>query len=193
MIDYRMEAFGAQAVGSATGVASLFIISKLMLWWYRRRVSGLVLLKGKSTICKSLSNERLLFVDIDDYLEKKEGYKEALEDKAKMMLLYTALRSDVDKMIRSYQKPVVFVSRHKQLLKILGIKKDRLWFICASREAHKKSELLYTKPEEYAADEAERLRLLRDFKDDKVKVFEALADIGDIVKKLFKVREDASF
>ena len=65
-----MEAFGAQAVGSATGVASLFLISKLMLWWYRRRVSGLVVLKGKSTICKNLSNERLLFVDIDDYLEK---------------------------------------------------------------------------------------------------------------------------
>jgi hypothetical protein len=188
-----MEAFGAQAVGSATGVASLFLISKLMLWWYRRRVSGLVLLKGKSTICKSLSSERLLFVDIDEYLEKKEGYKEALEDKAKMMLLYTALRSDVDKMIRSYQKPVVFVSRHKQLLKILGIKKDKIHFVCASREAHKKSELLYNKPEEYAADEAERLRLLRDFKDEKVKVFEALADIADIVKKLFKVREDASF
>jgi len=110
-----------------------------------------------------------------------------------MMLLYTALRSDVDKMIRSYQKPVVFVSRHKQLLKILGIKKDKIHFVCASREAHKKSELLYNKPEEYAADEAERLRLLRDFKDEKVKVFEALADIADIVKKLFKVREDASF
>ena len=188
-----MEAFGAQVVGSTTGVASLFLISKLMLWWYRRRVSGLVLLKGKTTICKKLSNDKLLFVDIDDYLEKKEGYKEALEDKSKMMLLYTALRSDVDKMIRSYQKPVVFVSRHKQLLKVLGIKKERLWFLCASRDAHKKSELLYNKAEEYAADEAERLRLLREFKDEKVKVFEQLTDINDIVKKLFKVKTDATF
>ena len=188
-----MEAFGAQAVGSATGVASLFLLSKLMLWWYRRRVSGLVLLKGKTTICKELSSDKLLFVDVDEYLEKKEGYGDAQGDKAKMMLLYTQLRADVDKMIRAYQKPVIFVSRHKQLLKVLGIKKERMWFVCASREAHKKSELLYKKAEEYAADEAERLRLLRDFKDDHVKVFDALAEIPSIIRRLFKVKTTATF
>lgn len=184
-----MEAFAAQAAGSATGVASLFLLSKMMLWFYRRRISGLVLLKGKSTICKNISSEKLLFIDIDEYLEKKDGFAEAKDNKSKMMLLYTQLRSDVDKMIRAYGKPVVFVSRHRELLKVLGIKKEKMYFVCASRDAHKKSELLYDNAEEFAQDEAERLRLLREFKDKQVKVFNELADIPKVVKECFKVKE----
>lgn len=183
-----MEAFASQVGGSATGVASLFLLSKFMLWWYRRRVSGLLLLKGKTSICKELSNEKLLFIDLDEYLEKHDGYADAKENKSKMMLLYTKIRGETDKMIRSYQKPVVFVSRHRDLLKVLGINKHKLWFVCASKDAHAKSQLLYDDPEEFARDEAERLRLLREFDDKHVRVFDMVADITRIVKSLFNVK-----
>lgn len=182
-----MEAIATQVGGSTAGIAGFFFISKVLAWWYKRRVSGLVLLKGRTTLCSEMSNERLLFLDVDAYLEKMEEYKEAENNKGQMILLYTALKSKVDKMIRAYQKPVVMVSRHRDLLRVLGVPNKRIWFVCASQEAHQKAKLMYRDETQFAHDEAQRLRLLQTIKKNNVRVFEKLSDMKDIVRRIFKI------
>lgn len=187
-----MEAVIGQITGSAGGVAGIFFLSKLLSWWYRRRVSGLVLLKGKTTICNELSSDKLLFLDLDMLMEKMPNFAEANKSKSDMVLLHTALKEMMDKLLRAYQKPIVFVSRHHDLLKVLGLKRKKIYFVCGSKEAHKKAELMYKDPAQFASDEAERLRLLQQIKEKNVKVYDNLSEVKNIVKRLFKLEDNIS-
>lgn len=184
-----MEALIAQVGGSAGGVASIFMLGKLLAWYYKRKVSGLVLLKGKTTICNELGSEKLLFLDLDMFLEKMPNYEDALKSKSDMVLLHTALKEQIEKLMRVYQKPVVLVSRSYELLRIIGLKRKRIHFVCASKEAHRKAELMYKDAQQFASDEAQRLRLMNEIRPDNVKVFDNLADIKKIVAQVYNVKE----
>ena len=184
-----MEAILGQITGSAGGIAGIFMLSKMLTWYYRRRVNGLVLLKGKTTLCNDLSSQNLLFLDIDMLLSKMPNYEMAKVSKSDMILIHTAFKEVIDKLLRQYHKPVVFVSRSYELLRLLGLRNKKIHFVCASQEAHKKAELMYKNPLEFASDEAQRLRLLQQVKNKHVRVFDNLADIKKIVKDIYGVND----
>lgn len=184
-----MEAIVGQITGSASGVAGIFMLSKLLTWYYRRRVNGLVLLKGKTTLCNELSSDKLLFLDIDMLLAKMPNYDMAKTSKSDMILIHTAFKEVIDKLLRQYHKPVVFVSRSYELLRLIGVRQKKIHFVCASQEAHKKAELMYKDAVEFAKDEAQRLRLLQSVKAKNVRVFDNLADLKKKVKEIYDVND----
>ena len=184
-----MEAILGQMTGSAGGVAGIFMLSKLLTWYYRRRVNGLVMLKGKTTLCNELSSEKLLFLDLDMLLEKMPNYETAKASRSDMILIHTAFKEVIDKLLRHYHKPVVFVSRSFELLRLIGVRPKKIHFVCASQEAHKKATIMYKERDEYIGDEAQRLRLLQQVKQSKVKVFDNLEDIKKIVKEIYNVND----
>lgn len=183
-----MEPIATSTVGTVGGLASFFLLNKIMLWMKRRKAKGLLILKGKTTLCSRYSNNECVFLDVDTILEALPTYHEAKSQPSKLFLLYPIVRQQVDMLTRNIRKRIVYVSSNYELLRMLNVAKANIFFLCGTQEGHSKSQLLYDKPEEFALDDTRRLKYLHQLPKKQTMVFNNLTEIDRLVRQLFKLR-----
>ena len=62
---------------SVSGMFSTWIYTKYKKWRLKKRLTGVLLLKGCTTVCQKLSNSEVLFFDIDVLYRELTAPKEA--------------------------------------------------------------------------------------------------------------------
>lgn len=94
-------------------------------------VSGLVLTVGKTTVCKKMSDRKTYFLDIDEYLFKKdpEAYAELQNNSVQFMVHFGRMaQAYVLEMCQIFEnKHLVVVSNNQDLLEQLKVKKVRVF------------------------------------------------------------------
>ena len=78
---YALSSVAGAVSKSMGGIVSNWIYHKYKKWKLRKRLTGVLLLKGVSTICQKLSNSEVLFFDIDVIYRELTAPKEASDHK----------------------------------------------------------------------------------------------------------------
>lgn len=182
-----MESLAMQSASSVGGVFSFLMLTKLFTWYLRRKAKAILLLKGKTTLCNKYTSNDVIFLDIDNVLTDLPEYPKSKDNPAKLFLLYPIVKQRVDVLVKGFRKPVVFVSRNWDLLRTMNISRKNIFYLCGSQEYHKKSQLLYSDPEQFAADDILRLKYLNTVPKKQIRICESLLDIDRHVRETFKV------
>lgn len=180
-----MESIAIQSASSVGGVFSFLMLTKLVSWYVRRKAKAVLLLKGKTTLCNKWTSNDIIFLDIDNVLTELPEYEKAKDNPAKLFLLYPIVKQRVDALVKGFRKPVVFVSRNWDLLRVMNVSKKNIVYLCGSQEYHKKSQLLYTDAEQFATDDILRLKYLHSVPKKQIKICESLADIDKNIRDIF--------
>ena len=180
-----MESLAVSSASSVGGVFSFLMLTKLVSWYIRRKAKAVLLLKGKTTLCNKWTSNNVIFLDIDNVLTELPEYEKSKDNPAKLFLLYPIVKQRVDVLVKGFRKPVVFVSRNWDLLRVMNVSKKNIIFLCNSQEGHKKSQLLYSDPAQFAQDDILRLKYLHNVPKKQIKICESLADIDKHIKDSF--------
>lgn len=181
-----MEGIGASTIGNVGGMLSFFMLSKIIRYMQSRKAKGILLLKGKSNLCDKYTSNDIIFLDIDNLLEKLPEYEEAKDKPSALFLLYPLIKQRVNVLTNGFNKQVVYVSRNWDLLRTM-VRRKNIFYLCGSQEFHKKSQLLYNDPQQFALDDILRLKYLHRINKKQIKVCESLGDIDKHVKEIFGV------
>lgn len=186
-----MESIAIQSASSVGGVFSFLMLTKLVSWYVRRKAKAVLLLKGKTTLCNKWTSNDIIFLDIDNVLTELPDYEKAKDNPAKLFLLYPIVKARVDILVKGFRKPVVFVSRNWDLLRVMNVSKRNIIYLAGSQEYHKKSQLLYSDPEQYAKDDILRLKYLNSVPKKQIRVCESLSDMDKHIRETFKLNNVA--
>ena len=107
---------------SVSGIFSNWIYHRYKKWRLKKRLTGVLLLKGVSTVCQKLSNNEVLFFDIDVLYRDLTSPKEAVEDHKEPTVVenftaYPILRNHVFNLTNIYKGQIIIVSHSLELLR----------------------------------------------------------------------------
>lgn len=179
----------ASAVAS-TPLGGLFggwIYHKFKKWRLRGRLSGILLLKGVSTMCEKLSNSEVLFFDIDTIYKELTAPKEASEvhKEATVVENYTAypiLKNHVFNLCNIYKGQVVIVSHSLELLRAVGIYEQNIHFYAFSKSMEQNIGVIFPNEQERAYAELTKFRTLRELDEKQVILVDNLKDLEEKIK-----------
>lgn len=123
---------------SVSGMFSTWIYTKYKKWRLKKRLTGVLLLKGCTTVCQKLSNSEVLFFDIDVLYRELTAPKEASDAHKEPSVLenftaYPILRQHVFTLTSIYKGQIVIVSHNLELLRAVGIYDENIKFYAFSK------------------------------------------------------------
>lgn len=183
----------ATAISSSPGRAlTSWLCHQFLKWKLKKKLFGIVLLKGCSTICQKLSSDQILFFDVDVLYHQLVAPKSAEEVNKKPTVLenYTAypiLRTHLYNLSKVYKNRIVIVSKSLELLKALGIYDDHLYFYAFSKEMEEKVSLIYTDEKVHKEAEVNKFRIKDQMKPSNVVIIESMADLESKLKTQFAI------
>jgi hypothetical protein len=130
----------AMSLNTSLGKAfTTFLYNKFMSWRLKKRLHGIVLLKGTSTICQKFSSSEILFLDVDILYQSLTAPKEASEVDKKPTILesymaFPIIRNHLYTISRVFKKNIVCVSHSHELIRALSIPVENTWFYAFSKE-----------------------------------------------------------
>ena len=185
----------ATAVSSTPGKALTgWLYSKFMKWRLKKKLYGIVVLKGCSTICQKLSSSNVLFFDIDTIYRELTAPKEACEATKEPTIVenYTAyplLRNHVINITKIYKGKVVVVSHSLELLQAVGVYNENITFYAFSREMEKNIGVIFPSEQERAYAELSKFRIMREISVAQVVVVDNLGDLEKKVKEKYNLNK----
>jgi len=185
----------ATAISSSPGRAiTSWLCHQFCKWRLKKKLFGVVLLKGCSTLCQKLSSNEILFFDVDVLYHQLTAPKEASEVDKKPSVVenYTAypiLRTHLFNLSKVYKNRIVIVSKSLELLKALGIYDDHLYFYAFSREMEEKVGLIYSDEAHHKEAEVEKFRIKDQMKASNVIIVETMADLETKLKTQFSINK----
>ena len=184
----------ALASSPAGGAVGNWLYSKFKKWSLKKRLSGLLLLKGVSTICQKLSNNDVLFFDIDTIYRELTAPKEASEANKEPTIVenYTAyplLRNHVINITKIYKGKVVVVSHSLELLQADGVYNENITFYAFSRDMEKNIGVIFSSEIDRAYAELSKFRIMREIDEKQVVVVDNLGDLEKKVKEKYNLNK----
>lgn len=169
-----------------------YLYNKFMSWRLKRRLHGVVLLKGVSTLCQKLSSSENLFLDIDVLYSTLTVPKEASEvDKPPTILesymAYPILRNHLYNISRAFKRNIICVSHSHELIRALSIPAENTWFFPFSREMDDRTLPLFASEKEHAESIVNKLRTRDRFDENKIVVVESMSDLDAKIKQKFGI------
>jgi hypothetical protein len=193
-----MEATSIYAISSvASAVASSpmggllggWIYNKFKKWRLKKRLSGVLLLKGVSTLCQKLSNTEVLFFDIDTIYRELTAPKEATDHKEPSVVenytAYPILRTHVWNLTNIYKGQIVIVSHNLELLRAVGVYNENITFFAFSKEMEKNIGVIFPSEQERAFAELTKFRTLRELPETQVVIVNNLNDLETKLKEKY--------
>jgi len=183
----------ATAISSSPGRAlTSWLCHQFLKWRLKKKLFGVVLLKGCTTLCEKLSSNQILFFDVDVLYHQLTAPKSAEEVQKKVSVVenYTAypiLRTHLYNLSKVYKNRIVIVSKSLELLKALGIYDDHLYFYAFSKEMEEKVGLIYTDEKVHKEAEVNKFRIKDQMKPSNVIVIESMADLESKLKTQFAI------
>jgi hypothetical protein len=185
----------ATAVSSTPGKALTgWLYSKFMKWRLKKKLYGIVVLKGCSTICQKLSSSNVLFFDIDVLWKELVAPKEAEEVHLEPTIIqnYTAfpiLRTHLYNLSSVYKNKIVVVSKSLELLRAMGIYDNNVKFFCFSKSMEANIGVIFPNEKEHSEAVVTKFRTIQQLESNQVVIVENLADLETKVKHNFNITE----
>lgn len=190
-----LYAISSTALGMNSSIGRLFtnyVYNKIMSWRLKRRLHGIILLKGVSTLCEKHSSNNILFLDIDKLFNELTAPKDATEaNKAPSVLdsymAYPIIRNHLYSISRCFKKNIVCVSHNIELLNALSIPTENTWFYAFSKEMDQRTGPLFPDEKAHADSIVSKLRIRDQFEEDHVIIVESMADLDVKIKIRFNI------
>lgn len=183
----------ATAISSSPGRAlTSWLYHRFMKWRLKKKLFGVVLLKGCTTLCEKLSSSDILLFDVDVLYHQLTSPKEASELEKKPSVVenftsYPILRTHLFNLSQVYKNRIVIVSKSLELLKALGIYEDNLFFYAFSKSMEENLNIIYTDEKMHHEAEVDKFRIKEKIKSTNVVVVETMNDLETKLKKQFNI------
>jgi hypothetical protein len=183
----------ALSLNSSLGKAfTTFLYNKFMSWRLKKRIHGIVLLKGTTTLCQKYSSSDILFLDVDILYQSLTAPKEASEVDKKPTILesymaYPLIRSHLYNISRVFKKQIVCVSHSYELIRALSIPVENTWFYAFSKELDERTLPLFENEKQHAESVVNKLRIREHFNETHIVVCESMADLESKLKQKFNI------
>jgi len=164
-----------------------------MSWKLKKRLHGVILIKGISTLCQKYSSADILFLDVDVLYEQLTAPKEASDVGKKATVLeafmaYPIIRNHLYTISRVFKKNIVCVSHNHELIQALSIPADNTWFFAFSKEMDARTLPLFGGDEkQHAESVVNKLRTRDRFEESKIVVVETMNDLETKIKQKFGI------
>lgn len=185
----------ATAISSSPGRAlTSWLYYKFLQWRMKKKIFGVVLLKGCTSLCEKLSSEDILFFDVDVLYHQLTAPKSAEEVNKKPSVVenYTAypiLRTHLFNLSKVYKNRIVIVSKSLELIKALGIYDDHVYFYAFSKEMEEKVGLIYTDEKDHREAEVNKFRIKDQMKPSNIIIIESMNDLETKLKTQFSINK----
>lgn len=201
-----MDAGSIYAIGSGVSAlagspASSMLADWFSSWWHKRRLSkrmrGLVLLKGVSTMCQRLSNSECVYIDCDTLWQTLNAPKDA-ESMAKKpedinpvdaMLAYAVIKNHIINITNVFKGKIILVSKSLDLLHALPLKREHFHFAAFSRDMESNIGIIFANEAEHNAAQIQKFRVMRDLPEERVFIVESLKDLYDKTAEKFGTKK----
>ena len=172
---------------SVSGIFSTWMYTKYKKWRLKKRLTGVLLLKGVSTICQKLSNNEVLFFDIDVLYRELTAPKEAVEDHKEPTVVenftaYPILRNHVFNLTNIYKGQIIIVSHSLELLRAVGIYEENIKFYAFSKDMEKNIGVIFPCEVDRAYAELTKFRNIRHMNAEQIVLVDSLLDLENKLK-----------
>ena len=175
---------------SVSGIFSTWIYTKYKKWRLKKRLTGVLLLKGVSTISQKLSNNEVLFFDIDVLYRELTAPKEAVEDHKEPTVVenftaYPILRNHVFNLTNIYKGQIIIVSHSLELLRAVGIYEENIKFYAFSKTMEQNIGVIFPSEQERAYAELTKFRTIREMNAEQIVIVDSLLDLEKKLKEQY--------
>lgn len=188
-----MESAGLYAIGSGVSAiagspANSLIFDWITNWYHKKklakRISGLILLKGGTTLCSKLTNNECVYIDCDHLLQTLNVPKDAVEanknaqpNPVDLMLSYSVIRKHILNISSIFKGKIVLVSKTLELLLSLPVKYENIYFAAFSRDMETNIGVIYPNEQEHHLAEIEKFRIMRNIDESHTFIVDSLVDL----------------
>jgi hypothetical protein len=178
----------AGSVGkSMGGILGGWLYNKFKKWRLKKRLTGVLLLKGVSTLCQKLSNSEILLFDIDVLYRELTAPKEASDHKEPTVVenytAYPILRNHVFNLTNIYKGQIVVVSHNLELLRAVGIYEENIKFYAFSKHMETNIGVIFSSEIERAHCELNKFRCIRNLNESQIVLVDNLQDLEKKIKE----------
>lgn len=174
---------------SVSGIFSSWIYHKYKKWRLKKRLTGVLLLKGVSTLSQKLSNSEVLLFDIDVLYRELTAPKEASDHKEPSVVenytAYPILRNHVFNLTTIYKGQIIVVSHNLELLRAVGIYEENITFYAFSRTMETNIGVIFPSEVERAHCELTKFRYIRELKEEQIVLVDNLVDLEKKIKERY--------
>jgi hypothetical protein len=175
---------------SVSGIFSNWMYTKYKKWRLKKRLTGVLLLKGVSTISQKLSNNEVLFFDIDVLYRELTAPKEAVEDHKEPTVVenftaYPILRNHVFNLTNIYKGQIIIVSHSLELLRAVGIYEENIKFYAFSKTMEQNIGVIFPSEVDRAYAELTKFRTIREMNAEQIVLVDNLQDLEKKLKEQY--------
>ncbi len=174
---------------SVGGIFSSWIYNKYKKWRLKKRLTGVLLLKGVSTLCQKLSNSEILLFDIDVIYRELTAPKEATDHKEPTVVenftAYPILRNHVFNLTNIYKGQIIVVSHNLELLRAVGIYEENIKFYAFSKNMETNIGVIFQSEIDRAHTELNKFRYIRDLQVHQIVLVDNLQDLEKRIKEQY--------
>lgn len=196
-----MEAAGIYAIGSGVAAmagspASSLLVDWFSSWWNKRRlakrVRGLVLLKGITTLCTKLTTGEVVYIDCDSLLQslklphsaeelaaQQSGAKHPTSNPIDELMCHAVIKNHVINITNVFKGKIVLVSKTLDLLYALPVKKENLFFAAFSKDMEQNIGVIFANEADHHRAEVEKFRVMREIAEERVYVSDSMKELYD--------------
>jgi hypothetical protein len=194
-----METASLYAIGSATAAiagspASTLVFEWLANWYHKKRLSkrvrGLILLKGVTSMCQKLTSPECVYIDCDCLYQTLTAPKSA-EDVAKPanvvddLLSFSIIKKHILNITSVFKGKIILVSKNPDLLKSLPLKSENIFFAAFSRDMEENIGVIFPNEAEHHAAEIAKYRIMRELDEERMFLNDNLKELYENVCKKF--------
>jgi hypothetical protein len=190
------SAAGLYAIGSGVSAlagspASSLVFEWISNWYQKKRlakrVRGLILLKGSTTMCQKLTTSDVVYIDCDSLLQTLQAPKDA-EELAKAptgvnpvdaMLCYSVIKRHIVNICAVFKGKIVLVSKSVDLLHALPVKAENIYFAAFSKDMEENIGVIYANEKEHHESQLNKFRILREIDEAHTYIVDSLKDLYD--------------
>ena len=188
---------GSGVSALAGSPASSLLFEWLQNWFQKRRLSkrvrGLVLLKGTTTMCSKLTTSEVVYIDCDSLLQTLQAPRDAEElarapagvNPVDTMLAYSVIKRHIGNVCSVFKGKIILVSKSLDLLHSLPLKHENIYFGAYSREMELTIGVIFANEAEHHQAEVEKFRVLRAIPEERMYIVDSLKDLYDKTAERF--------
>lgn len=202
-----MEAAGIYSISSGVAAlagspASSLLADWLSSWWHKRRlakrVRGLVLLKGITSLCSKLSTPDVVYIDCDSLLQTLQMPKDAEELAAQqagakhpannpidLLMCHAVIKNHIINITNVFKGKIVLVSKTLDLLAALPVKRENIYFAAFSKDMEANIGVIFANEADHHRAEVEKFRIMREIDEERIYVCDSMKDLYDKTAEKF--------
>ena len=196
-----MEAASVYAIGSGVAAmagspASSLLFDWVSSWWQKRRlakrVRGLVLLKGITTLCTKLSTPDVVYIDCDSLLQslklphsaeelaaQQSGAKHPVSNPIDELMCHAVVKNHIINITNVFNGKIVLVSKTLDLLYALPVKTQNIYFAAFSKDMESNIGVIFANEADHHQAEVNKFRVMREIEEERVYVCDTMKDLYD--------------